>query len=65
MSLKEKATIKLQDFIEFAKMLIGRIIKEVGLINHMKHPQLKLLNSHKECFIKFRETNDYALNKLL
>ena len=53
MSLKEKATIKLQDFIEFAKMLIGRIIKEVGLINLIKQPQLKLLNSHKECFIKF------------
>ena len=60
-----KATTKFQEFLKFAKILIGRIIKQTGLINHVKKTFLKLLNSHEECFIKFRKTNDYTLNKLL
>ena len=41
------------------------IIKQGGVINHMKKDLLKLFNSHEECFIKFGKTNDHILNKLL
>ena len=60
-----KATTKFQDFIKSAKILIGRVIKQGGLINHMKKALLKLVDSQKECFIKFGKTNDYISNKLL
>ena len=53
------------NFLKFAKILFGRVIKQRGLINHMKKALLKLFNSHEEYFIKFGKTNDYILNKLL
>ena len=60
-----RATVKFQDFIKSAKTSIGRIIKQGGLINHMRVALLKLFNSHKESFIKFGKSNDCILNKLL
>ena len=61
-----KGTTKFQDIIKSAKIfLIGRIIKQGDLINHMKKVLLKLFNSQDECFIKFGKTNDYIFNKLL
>ena len=60
-----KATTKFQDFIKSAKILIGRIRKQKGLINHMEKALLKLFNFHEECYISLRKTNDYFLNKLL
>ena len=63
-----KATTKFQGFIKSAKILIGRIKKQGGLINYMKKAPLnlfKIFNSHKECFNKFGKTNDCILNKLL
>ena len=59
------ATAKFEDFKKCAKILVGRIIKQGGLINHMSKALLKLFNSHKECFIKFCKTNDFILRKLL
>ena len=59
-----KATNKVRDSIRSAKILIGRIIKQRGLINYMKKTLLKLLSSHEECFIKFRRTNNYILTIL-
>ena len=60
-----KATTKFQDFIKSAKVLIGRIMKQGGLINHVKKALLILFSSHKECFSKFGKINYYFLNKLL
>ena len=37
-----KTTAKFQDFTESAKILIGRIITQRGLINYMKMTLLKL-----------------------
>ena len=37
-----KTTAKFQDFTESAKILIGRIITQRGLINYMKGTLLKL-----------------------
>ena len=37
-----KATTTFQDFIKSAKILVGRIRKQRGLINHMKKVPLKL-----------------------
>ena len=54
-----KGATKFQDFIKFAKMVIGRIIKQGGQVNHIKKALLKLLNSHKDCFIQFGKTNNY------
>ena len=59
-----KTTTKFQDFIKFAKILLGKIIKQGGLINYMK-ALFKQFSSHEECFIKFGTTDDYILNKLL
>ena len=58
-----KTITKFEDFIKSSKTLLGRITKQQGLINHMKRALLKLYNSQKECFIKFRKTNYYILNK--
>ena len=52
-----EATNKFKGFTKSAKILIGRIIKQVGLINHMKKVLLKLFNSHKECLIRFEKTD--------
>ena len=60
-----KVATKFQDFIKSAKILIGRIIKQGALINLLKKVLLKKSNNHEECFVKFRETNDYILSKLL
>ena len=36
-------------FQKSAKILIGRIMKQMDLINQLKKPLLKLFNSHEEC----------------
>ena len=36
-----KVTTKFQDFLKFAKIMKGRIIKQRGMINHMKQALLK------------------------
>ena len=59
-----KGVTKFQDFTKSAKMLVGRIIEQGGLINHMKKALLKLFNGHKECFIKFGKAKNYILSKL-
>ena len=59
-----KRTTKFQDFIKSSEILIGRIMKQKGLINHMKKALLKLFNCGEECFVKFGKTNDYIVNKL-
>ena len=51
---------KFQDLIKSTKILIGKIIKQGGMTNHMKNILLKLSNSHKKCFINHRE-NYYKL----
>ena len=38
------ATTKFQNFIKSAKISIGKIIKQGGLINNMKKALLKLFN---------------------
>ena len=60
-----KATSKFQNFLKSARILIKRIIKQGGLINHMKNGQLKPFHNHKKCIIKFVETNGNTLKKLL
>ena len=60
-----KATTSFKDFLESTKILITRIKKQGGLLNHMTNAISKLLNNHKESFIKFRKSNDYILDKLL
>ena len=60
-----KTTTKFQGFIKSAKIFIGKIIKQGGLINHMKKALLKLLKSHEECFIISEKTNNYILNEQL
>ena len=47
------ARSKFQDLIKSSKILIGRIMKQGGLVNSMKKALLKLFNSHEECFTKF------------
>ena len=54
-----KTTTKFQDFRKSSVVLIGRIIKQGGLIKRIKKALLKLLNSHDKCFIKFGQTNGY------
>ena len=48
-------TTKFQNSTKFAEKLIGTIIKQGCVVNHMKKALLKLLNSHEheECLIKF------------
>ena len=58
-----KAATKFQD-IKPTKILIGRIIKQGGLINHMKKALLKLAVT-KNVLSKFGKTNNYILDKLL
>ena len=60
-----KTTSKFQDFTKSTEILIGRIIKQTGLINHMKKALLKLFNSQEEYSSKFRKTCNYILNTLL
>ena len=36
-----KVTTKFQDFLKFPKIMKGRIIKQRGMINHMKQALLK------------------------
>lgn len=59
-----RATSKFQVFIKSATVSIERIVKQEGLINHLKKTLLKLFNGHKKCLITYRKTNDYVLNKL-
>ena len=54
-----KTTTKFQDFRKSSVVLIGRIMKQDGLIKRIKKALLKLLNSHDKCFIKFGQTNGY------
>ena len=54
-----KTTTKFQDFRKSSVVLIGRIMKQDGLIKRIKKALLKLLNSHGKCFIKFGQTNGY------
>ena len=60
-----KTTTKLQDLKNYATILIGRIIKQGNLKNHVKKAPLKLFNSHEECFMKLRKNKDSILNNLL
>ena len=60
-----KTTSKFQDFTKSTEILIERIIKQTGLINHMKKALLRLFNSHEEYSSKFRKNNNYILNTLL
>ena len=60
-----KTTTKFQGFITSARTLIERTIRQEGVINQIKNYLLKLLHSHKECFIKFRRNDEYILNKLV
>ena len=46
-----KATTSFKDFSESTSILITRISK--------------LLNSHKECFLKFIKSNDYIVKQVL
>ena len=59
------ATTSFQDFLKSSKILITRIKKQGGVINHMKNTISNLLNSHKECFFKFNKSNGFIVNKLL
>ena len=60
-----KATTNFKDFLESTNILITRIKKQGGLINHMKNAISKLLNSHKECFLKFNKSNDNIVKQVL
>ena len=50
-----KAMTKLQDFLKFARILIGRIIKLGGPTNNMKKLLLKLLIVTRNVSLKLKE----------
>ena len=56
-----KATTKFQDFITFAKILIGRDHKIRGSDKQHEKALFKVFNSHEEYFVEFWKNDDYVL----